>query len=58
MSATDVITALGKGQTFRKKRRYKPDGQIPVPHTKNLPLKRHVPPPDGEMARFTIDFFK
>ena len=56
---SDVITALGKGQSFKKKRnngKKQSAGKMEKSLTERL--KRHVPPPEGEIARLTIDVFK
>ena len=53
-SKNEVITALAPGQSFkRSKKSVKKVAQIEKPR-----MKRHVPPPEGEIARMTIDIFK
>ena len=53
------VTVVGKGQVFKKKKtgnRKQSNAKIEKSTTERL--KRHVPPPDGEIARLTIDVFK
>ena len=53
-SKNEVITALAPGQSFkRSKKSVKKVAPIDKPR-----MKRHVPPPEGEIARMTIDIFK
>lgn len=54
-----VVTVIGKGQTFKKKKsgtRKQSNAKVDKSVTERL--KRHVPPPEGEIARLTIDVFK
>ena len=53
------VTVIGKGQVFKKKKngnRKQSNAKIEKSVTERL--KRHVPPPEGEIARLTIDVFK
>ena len=51
---SDLLTVLTPGQRFKKTKK---SGKA-VQKSDNRSLRRHVPPPDGEIARMTIDIFK
>ena len=54
-----VVTVIGKGQTFKKKKNgNRKQSNAKVDKSVTERLKRHVPPPEGEIARLTIDVFK
>ena len=50
----ELLTVLTPGQRFKKTKKSAQMAQ----KADNRKLRRHVPPPDGEIARMTIDIFK
>ena len=50
----ELLTVLTPGQRFKKTKK---SGKVEQ-KSDNRKLRRHVPPPDGEIARMTIDIFK
>ena len=52
-SSNQIMTVLAPGQSFKKSKKTAKRSTVETNR-----MRRHVPPPDGEIARMTIDIFK
>ena len=51
--SNQILTVLAPGQSFKKSKK-----TVKRSILETNRMRRHVPPPEGEIARMTIDIFK